>query len=300
MGPETDEPRKPGKQTRYVIITPVRDEAQHIDKTIQSVAQQSVLPLQWVIVDDCSIDGTEEIVRQFSAQCSWVSALRVPHQGPRANGSRVMEAFYHGYPCLASSDWEFLVKLDGDVGLEPDYFERCFAEFQTDSLLGIGGGGLWSASGNGFQPDPCPRNHVRGATKIYRRACWESIGGLVRATGWDTVDEVKAQMLGWKVRAFRGLKVLHYRPTGAAEGPWRSALKDGRADYFTGYHPLFMLLKCIKRIFQRPYVVNACGLMYGFVGAYLHRTPQVDDKALIRYVRKQQMQRLLLRQSIWQ
>jgi glycosyltransferase involved in cell wall biosynthesis len=288
-----------GKPKRYVIITPVRDEARHIEETVKSVAQQTIVPLQWVIVDDGSTDGTGEMVDYFSAKWSWISAVHAPHQGPRANASRVMEAFYHGYPSVASFDWDFLVKLDGDLSLEPDYFERCFEEFQNDPLLGIGGGLIWSASCGTFKPDHCPLNHVRGATKIYRRTCWEAIGGLLRTPGWDTVDEVKAQMSGWKIRTFRDLKVLHFRPTGAAEGAWLNAVKDGRADYITGYHPLFMLLKCIKRMFQKPHVVGSCGLMYGFAGAYLHRTPQVDDKALIRYVRKQQMRRLLLQDSIW-
>jgi hypothetical protein len=122
---------------------------------------------------------------------------------------------------------------------------------------------------------------------------------LLRTPGWDTVDEVKAQMSGWEVRTFRDLKVLHYRPTGAAEGPWRNAVKDGRADYVTGYHPLFMFLKCAKRIFQKPYLLGSVGLLYGFIESYIRRAPQVNDRALIHYVRQQQMRRLLLQDSIW-
>ena len=121
----------------------------------------------------------------------------------------------------------------------------------------------------------------------------------MRVPGWDTVDEAKASMLGWKVQTFRDLKVLHYRPTGSAEGAWRNAVKDGRADYITGYHPLFMLLKCVKRFFQRPFVLGSCGLLYGFVGAFLRRAPQVNDIALIKYVRTQQLRRLLFLESTW-
>jgi glycosyltransferase involved in cell wall biosynthesis len=287
------------KQNCYVIITPVRDEAQHIEQTLKSVTQQTVKPAAWVIVDDGSTDGTPGIIDRFSAQHSWISTLHAPREGPRVNGSRVMEAFYRGYSSMASLDWDFLVKLDGDVSLEPDYFERCFEEFRKDPSLGIGGGLIWSPFDGIFKPEPCPLNHVRGATKIYHRACWQAIGELLRAPGWDTLDEVKAMMLGWNVRTFRDLKVLHYRPTGGADGTWRDAVKNGRADFICGYHPLFMLAKYLKRLFQKPLLIGGAGHFYGFATAFLEGIPQVPDKALIRYVRQQQMRRLLLRESIW-
>jgi glycosyltransferase involved in cell wall biosynthesis len=263
------------------------------------VVAQTICPSRWVIVDDGSTDGTAALLDRYAAQCPWISVLHAPDRGARLNAWGVMEAFHFGLNSIKQLDFDFLVKLDGDVGLEPDYFERCFAEFQRDPQLGIGGGLIWNAFAGDIKSDPCPLNHVRGATKIYRRACWNALGGLERTPGWDTVDEVKAQMVGWKVRTFRHLKVLHYRPTGRAEGGWRNAVKDGHADYFTGYHPLFMLLKCIKRLFQKPCLVGSCGLLYGFVGAYVRRHPQVSDRALIRYVRAQQMRRLLFRESIW-
>lgn len=287
------------KIIRYVVVTPARDEAQHISVTIGSLVHQTIRPVEWVMVDDGSTDGTGEIVERLTSQYPWIKVLHRPDRGVRENATGVMEAFYYGYQSLKTADWDFIVKLDGDVSLDADYFENCFREFQQNPILGIGGGSICHLENGVLKVESCPRFHVRGATKIYSRACWEAIGGLLRVPGWDTVDEIKANMLGWKTRTFQNLKVLHYRRTGAADGAWRNSVKDGHADYISGYHPLFMGLKCIKRLFQRPYFVGSLGLLYGFGSDYIKRAPQVGDRALIRYVQRQQLRRLLLLDSIW-
>jgi hypothetical protein len=43
----------------------------------------------------------------------------------------------------------------------------------------------------------------------------------------------------------------------------------------------------------------ALGLLSGFVGGYLKGVPQVDDRRLIAYLRRQQINRLLFRASLW-
>ena len=117
--------------------------------------------------------------------------------------------------------------------------------------------------------------------------------------GWDTVDEVKANMLGWATRTFPELKIVHHREAGQAYGRWNNLIKNGRANYVAGYHPVFMLLKCARRSLQRPFLVEGIGLGIGFLGGYLNRVPQVADKELIKYFRRQQMNRLLGRKSLW-
>src|SRR4030095_3818867 len=140
----------------------------------------------------------------------------------------VVDAFYSGYERLAGIDWGFLVKLDGDLDFEDDYFERCLARFAKQPDLGIGGGVIYSQVGGQLKEEEHPAFHVRGATKIYRRACWEQIGGLLRVPGWDTLDEVKANQLGWHTGSFPEVRIVQQRFTGEGGGQWPTWVKNGR------------------------------------------------------------------------
>jgi glycosyltransferase involved in cell wall biosynthesis len=218
--------------TRYVIITPARNEEKFLPGTIESIAAQTVRPAQWIIVNDGSIDSSGRIIEEAARQHKWITALHRPDRGFRRAGGGVMEAFYDGFKLIADTHWQFLVKLDGDVTLEPDYFARCFARFAGEPKLGVGGGLVCNTFNGELRRESTvdPAFHVRGATKIYRRECWDQIGGLVSATGWDTIDELKANMLGWTSLTFSDIKLLHHRPAGGAEGAWKNWVKNGRAN----------------------------------------------------------------------
>jgi poly-beta-1,6-N-acetyl-D-glucosamine synthase len=285
--------------TKYVIITPARDEESYIRKTIESILGQTIRPAEWVIVNDGSSDRTGEMIDEYATQYSWIKAVHRTNRGFRKAGGGVVDTFNDGYRVLSVKDWDFIVKLDGDLSFEPDYFEKCFANFQSDSRLGVGGGVMCYIENGTKSFEANPAFHVRGATKIYKRACWDAIGGFWPAPGWDTMDEVKASMLGWTTRSFPDLHLLHHRHTGAADGVWGNLVKNGRANYICGYHPLFMLVKCLRRLRFRPYLVGSTALFYGFITGYLKRIPQVDDRRTIQYLRQQQLARLTGRESIW-
>ena len=286
---------------RYVIISPVRNEAEYIRATVASVAAQTIRPARWVIVDDGSSDATPSLIDEAARQHDWITATHRQDRGRRLAGSGVMQAFFAGLARLDTSSWQFLVKLDGDVTFDSDYFERGFARVAAEPRLGIAGGLICNRVGGQVCAEAAddPAFHVRGATKIYRRECWEAIGGLQPATGWDTVDELKANMLGWVTRTFPEIKILHHRPAGAAYGTWSNWVKNGAANYFAGYHPLFMLAKCGRRFFQKPYAISAAGLALGYCRGYWGASPRVNDRDLIRYFRRQQFRRLLGQTSLW-
>lgn len=286
----------------YLVVSPVRDEAPYIEQTIDSVIRQTVLPSRWIIVDDGSTDGTSDILDAHAARVDWMQVIHRRDRGFRAAGGGVVEAFYAGYAALEDAEWDFIVKLDGDLSFAPDYFQQCLREFEVDETLGIGGGTVYGWDDGELKVDSVgdPPFHVRGATKIYRRECWEMISPLVRAPGWDTIDEVKANLRGWRTRTFSDLKVVQHKPTGSAAGNWRNWFKNGRANYITGYHPLFMLAKGVKRTFlNRPFFVESAALMAGFFSGYLTGIPQAPEQEAIRYLRQQQLRRLLLRTSIY-
>lgn len=271
----------------YVVVTPVRDEVAHIRHTVESMTRQTILPLRWVIVDDGSTDGTSQWLDEHLGQIEWITVLHRADRGFRANGGGVMDTFHAGLPLAEAEDWQYLVKLDADLSFDPDYFERCFSAFALDPTLGIAGGLIYSIEAGVARIDSGgdPPFHVRGATKIYRRNCWSAITPLIRAPGWDTLDEVRANQHGWTTRTLRDLVLTQHKPTGGADGAWRDAVKNGRANYLTGYHPVFMVAKCLKRLVRRPLSLESFGLMKGYLEGYLERRPQLADQGAIEYLR---------------
>lgn len=287
------------RRTKYIVITPVRDEDEHLISTIESMLAQTIRPVEWVIVNDGSVDGTAAIIDDYADRFSWIHAVHRGNRGFRKSGGGVVEAFNDGLGAITASDWDFIVKLDGDLAFEAGYFESCFEMFQRDPRLGVGGGVICYLEEDGSKRfEECPEFHVRGATKIYRRACWEAIGGFWPAPGWDTIDEVKANMRGWSTRSFGDLHLVHHRLTGSADGPWGGLIKNGRANYISGYHPLFMIAKCGSRLLRGQFR-SPLALFYGFLTGYLKRIPRVKDPEMIRYLRGQQLKRLIGAETIW-
>lgn len=283
----------------YVVVTPVRDEEKHIRFTLESMIAQTVRPAEWVIVDDGSTDATGEILDEYASKFSWIRVVHRSNRGYRKSGGGVMEAFQDGYKSISRTDWNFIVKLDGDLSFSPGYFQTCFNHFQQNAELGIAGGTICHAVGNELRPESQPIFHVRGATKIYRRECWFAIGGLWPAPGWDTIDEVKANMLGWKTRSLPELHLLHHRITGGEDGLFRDRVKHGVVCYVSGYHPLFVLASCAKRLFQQPYVTGSIGVLYGFIKARFTKVNRVQDRSYLSYIRAQQLRCLCGMPTIW-
>ena len=289
------------KTATYVVVTPVRNEEEHLPLTIASMRAQTIPPTAWIIVDDGSGDRTGEIARQAAHECPWIAVVNRGDRGFRQAGGGVVEAFKDGYALVERLPWKYLVKLDGDLSFECCYFQKCFETMSREPTLGICGGTVCRESSQGLEPEAKgdPAFHVRGATKIYRRDCWEALGGLVSAPGWDTLDEVKANMLGWKTRTLPNVKAIHHRPTGGAYGSWNDRVKAGLANYISGYHPFFMLLKAVNRMLERPFVIGGIALFYGYANGYWKMIPQVNDPALIQYLRREQWKRMLGQPSLW-
>lgn len=289
---------------KYVVISPARNEAEFLPETIRSMIGQAVKPAQWIIVNDGSTDATGEMAAKAAAEHGWIRVVNAEPGGVSGRGSRAIEAkeiqaFHKGLAKLEVADWEFIVKLDADVGFGPDYFEKCLREFAADPQLGMVGGKILNKDGDRLVEEPHPAFHVRGATKMYRRACWDAIGGIPNSAGWDTIDEVTANMKGWSTRTFPGVEMIHYRWTGAANGSWNNGVKNGLWSYIAGYHPLFFLLRCGKQCLRPPsYAVGSLALMSGYVQGWLKGVARANAE-VVRYMREQQWNRMVGRPTIW-
>ena len=286
-------------QAKYVIITPVRDEEAYLHLTVESVIKQTLRPVEYILVNDGSKDRTGEIIEQYSQKYDWIRAIHRHDRGFRKWGGGIIEAFYDGFNALMCQDWEFMCKLDGDLSFEPTYFAEAIKKFQENPKIGIGGGVLYHYKNGRKVLESHPKFHVRGGVKIYRRACWEDIGGLWVGPGSDTVDEVKANMLGWTTMSFFDLHLIHHRPTGTSWGKLGGLVKDGKIDYVYGSHPAFLMAKALVRLFRSPFLLGSLALIYGYLKAYLQDIPRVDDPELIKYLRRQQLARLTGRKTIW-
>lgn len=283
---------------RYVVITPARNEEANIGETIASMQRQTILPTAWYIVDDGSTDGTASIVEEAALHAPWIHLISRENRGYRVSGGDV-QSFQVGYDQLSGTGWDYLVKLDSDLRFSEEYFASCLRAFRQDERLGIAGGTIYNLDGDERVAEEHPTFHVRGATKIYRRGCWEDIGGLVRTPAWDTIDEVSANMHGWTTRTLSDVPIDHLRTTGDAAGQWSNWVKNGRAAYLVGYHPLFLAARAARRIVKPPWVVGTVGLLWGYVRSVLKREPKAVNEEVVVYVRQQQLYRLTRRESVW-
>lgn len=283
---------------RYVIVTPVKNEERFLDGMISSVLRQTVRPAKWLIVNDNSTDGTGEILREVATRHKWITAVESndPSMQRKPGGEEVVHC---GIRQVHMEDYDFFARLDADITFESDYFERLLIEFYKNPRLGIAGGVCYVWSRKGLVEEKHPRFHTRGALKTYRVRCYQEIGGLERKLGWDTVDEIRANMLGWETRSFPELQVVHHRPTQTASGALEGNRNFGIAGYYVGYHPLFLLVRAVKNMARPPYLLGGFSMLCGFLGGYLKSLPRIRDQELIRYVRKQQWNRLVGKSTIW-
>ena len=279
---------------RYVIISPVKDEGEFIEKTLKSVAAQTVQPLLWVIVDDGSCDRTPEMASEYAAAHPWIRVYRLPRGRARQPGSAVINAFNAGRGFIEDLQFDFIVKLDGDVNLPSTYFETVLSKFTADPRLGIASGVYAELNGRRWLEIPMPHYHAAGASKVIRVACFEQIGGFISARGWDTVDEIRAQAQGWKTAHFREITFEHLKPEGSGIGSLRTNFMHGEIFYMTGGGGLFFWLKVLHRAWRgRPVVAGAVAMVFGFTMSWMRNRRRLVSDAEARYYRVMLNRRIL-------
>lgn len=218
----------------YYIVIPAHNEEAFIKLTLQSLAEQTVLPQKAVIVDDNSTDKTAAIVLAFAEKHPWISLVTKSSEAIHLPGSKVIQAFQKGLETL-DENYDFIVKADADLIFPDHYFETIIKHFQSDALIGMAGGFAYiEKNGEWILENLTDKDHIRGAFKTYRKECFQQIGGLKPAMGWDTVDELLCQFYNWKVVTDASLKVKHLKPTGANYNK-TARYKQGEAFYSLGY-----------------------------------------------------------------
>ena len=274
---------------KYVIVSPVRNEEQYVEKTLNAVVSQSILPAEWVMVNDGSTDRTAEIIETYTHKYSWIRLIHLNDRGYYLPGEGVVNTFYKGYEALQTTDWEFLVKLDCDLSFEQDYFETLLKRFDQDPHLGIASGCIYNVIGGKLIKEKSQEDHPFGASKMYRRECFEEIGGIKRIPGWDLADLLAAQMKNWNTRCYFDIIVPHYKIGGARRsGFTKGKFLLGRFQYRFGYPFLYVLLKSVYHLTTRPFIISGAGLITGYIYAASRREKRYFDKEMIAFLRKRQ------------
>lgn len=279
----------------YVLITPARNEAQFIELTIKSMVAQHARPAKWIIVSDGSTDGTDELVQKYADVHSWIELVRMPERRERHFAAKV-NAFNAGYARVKDLNCEIIGSLDGDISFDENFFSFLLQKLAEDPGLGLVGAPFRSATSNhSYDYRFVSIEHVSGCCQLFRRECFEQIGGYVpvKGGGIDLIAVVTARMKGWKTRTFTENVCLHHREMGTAQdnalGVW---FKTGGKDYALGCHPLWELFRTMYQMTKKPLVVGGALLAAGYLWAVLRRVDRPMPREVRKFRQREQMQRL--------
>ncbi len=277
----------------YVLITPARNEADFIGLTLESMAAQTRPPLKWVIVSDGSTDGTDEIVASYAATHPWIELLRMPERKERHFAGKVM-AFNAGWARVKELPYDVIGSLDADISFDAEYFAFLMSKFAENPRLGVGGTPFTEGHGT-YDFRFSSIEHVSGACQLFRRECFDAIGGYtpIRGGGIDLVAVVSARMKGWQTRSFTEKTCFHHRKMGSGMNRGlRVPYELGRKDYRLGGHPLWQITRAFYQMRNRPFVVGGLLMLAGYYGALLTRQPRAVSPEFTAFRGKEQMQRL--------
>jgi glycosyltransferase involved in cell wall biosynthesis len=278
----------------YVLITPARDEAKFIELTINSVVAQTVRPVKWVIVSDGSTDGMDELVSKYAAVYPWIELVRMPQRRERHFAGKA-HAFMAGLARVRELEYTVIGSLDGDISFDEDYFSFLLQQLDQDFTLGLVGTPFKESSHQMYDYRFVSIEHVSGACQLFRRECFEQIGGYlpVKAGCIDHIAVIGARMKGWKTRTFTNKVCLHHRKMGTAEHSVLVArFKNGTKDYAIGNHPGWQVVRTLHQMTKRPFVIGGLMLVCGYIWAVICRVERPVLPELVSFYRREQMMRL--------
>ncbi len=276
----------------YVLVTPARNEAQFIELTLKSVVAQTVQPLKWIIVSDGSTDGTDDIVKKYAAQHDWIELLREPERGER-NFAGKAAAFNAGCSRLVGLDYQVIGNLDADISFDEDYFAFLMRKFDENPKLGVGGTPYAEKGKTGSRS--IDLNHVSGACQLFRRECFEAIGGYpsVKSGGIDLISVFSARAAGWQTRTFPEKVCQHHRKMGSAH---LTGLAErwhrGRMDYLLGSHPAWELFRSLYQMRNKPPVIGGTLILFAYLWQWMRGAERTMPPRLILLRQHDQMYRL--------
>jgi glycosyltransferase involved in cell wall biosynthesis len=279
----------------YVLITPARNEARFIEETLRSVVAQRVRPLKWVIVSDGSTDGTDDIVRKCTVDHPWIELVSLPERAERSFAAKVA-AFNAGQARLAGLNYDVIGNLDGDVSFDEEYLAFLVTKFAENPRLGVAGTPYREDNPVHDERFKSP-DHVSGACQMFRRECFQEIGGYqpAKCGGIDLIALLAAQAQGWETKRFEERTCFHHRSVGSGDhaGVYSRLLNRGKKDYLLGSHPAFEIFRSVNQMRNSPYFLGGALMIAGYFWAMMLRMERGMPAKLIAIRRRDQMNRLM-------
>ena len=282
----------------YILIGPCRNEAQYMERTLDSVIAQTIKPAKFIIVDDGSDDETPAIADRYAAEHDFIEVIHREDRGFRKVGGGVIEAFSVG---LEASDWKqhaYVCKIDLDLDLPPRYFERLMEIMEERPRLGTCSGKAYFRAANGqMVSEACGDEMSVGMTKFYRRECFDEIGGFVQQVMWDAIDCHTARMHGWQAESFdeEELRFEHLRPMGSSQkGIFTGRARHGFGQWFMGSSFHYFAATAAFRMTRRPYVAGGVSMLYGYLKAAFEGQPRYHDTEFRKMLQRYQSRALIV------
>jgi len=284
----------PATLPKYVLVTPARNEAAFIEHTITSVIAQRVQPAKWLIVNDGSTDDTAAIVSRYAAAHDWIELVNLPQRTQRDFVGKV-RAVNAGVARAQDIDYDAIGNLDADVSFDEDYFSFLLGKLAEDPKLGLVGTPYRDPVNEPYDYRFASIEHVTGPCQLFRRKCWEDIGGYMPVKGGaiDRIADISARMKGWKTRTYTEKVYLHYRHTGTAQqGLLMAKFKDGGKDYSVGTSPIWEVFRTVYQMTKKPFVIGSLMMAAGYSWSLVRRVERPVSPELVDFCRREQMQRI--------
>ena len=274
----------------YYIVIPSHNEEKFISLTLQSLVEQTVLPSKIVVVNDNSSDATSTIVLDFITKYPFIDLIEKTSELIHLPGSKVVQAFQTGFESL-DDKYDFIVKADADLIFPTNYFETIISHFKSDAKIGMAGGFAYiEKNGDWILENLTDKDHIRGAFKAYRAACFKQIDGLKPAMGWDTVDELLCKFYNWKVVTDATLKVKHLKPTGANYNK-TARYKQGEAFYTLGYGFWITAIASAKLAMMKKKPLLFLDYIKGFWKAKSAKKPLLVNDDQAKFIRSYRLKK---------
>ncbi|MEP7301473.1 MAG: glycosyltransferase [Caldimonas sp.] len=296
LPPRPPQPPRLTMKTKYVLISPGRNEAQYMRRTLDSVIAQTIRPALWVIVDDGSTDATPAILAAYTAQHAWIRVVTRSDRGKRSVGPGVVEAFYSGYAEIVPDDYDFLCKLDLDLELPTAYFEGLMRRMDADPRIATCSGKAYIRKNDRLVNERHGDETSIGASKFYRMSCFQALGGFVREVMWDGIDCHRCRMHGWSACSWDDpdLRFLHLRPMGSSDvGVLTGRMRHGYGQWFMGTGFSYMLANAVNRLGEKPYLLGSLAMVWGWLKSASLRKPRYEEPGFRAFLRSYQWRALV-------